>query len=238
MTAIADSLDAIGARVAVANVPDVTLAPHMTFGRMFWCFNNTTQACGPQFPAGGQPPFNSPLFIVSSSCAPGAAGGKGDSTMVAFPTTAGIAQALAAGAGILLDCAGDSVRINTGGGFVPPTAFPSTTVSPTEYAAIRTAVSQYNAAIATLAGRTNWTLVDVNAALGAAAAAGQIPPFPNLAVLQRGNPNLLFGTPFGAPTVSIFSQDGFHPNINGQRLLAQAFGNAINGKWGTTLSIP
>ncbi len=242
MTAIADSLDDLGVPVAVANVPDVTLAPHMTFGFWFYCLHN---GCGAPLNIPATPPFNAGGFIVNNSCSHPASGlgGKGDSTMVAFPTTAGIAKSLQLGAAIVLDCAGDSVRINTGAGFVPPdpvAQFPAYTLTPLEYGTIRTRLGEFNTAIATLAGRTNWTLVNVNAALQAEAAAGRIPPFPNLAVLSTpgANPNLLFGYPFGAPTASIFSQDGFHPNTAGQRLLAQAFAAAINAKYGTSLTIP
>jgi lysophospholipase L1-like esterase len=242
MDEIADSLDALGAPVAIANIPDVTLAPHMTFGYWFYCLRN---GCGAPLNIPATPPFNAATFIVNTSCShpASALGGKGDSTMVAFPTTAGIAKSLQLGAAIVLDCVGDSVRINTGAGFVAPnptTQFPAYTLTPAEYGAIRNAVAAYNAHIATLAGRTNWTLVDINAALAAQAAAGRIPPFPNLAVLSTpgANPNLLFGTPFGAPTSSLFSQDGIHPNKAGARIMAQTFATAINAEWGTSLVIP
>jgi len=238
MTEIADSLDELGVPVAVANVPDVTLAPHMTYGYWFYCLKN---GCGAPLNIPATPPFSAATFIVNTSCSHPASGlgGKGDSSMVAFPTTAGIAQSLAGGAAIVLDCAGDSVRINVGAGFVVPTQFPSYVLSPAEYGAVRTAISDYNAAIATLATRPNWVLVDINAALQAQANAGKIPPFPNLAFVSTGgDPNFLFGTPFTAPTASLFSQDGFHPNTAGQRILAQAFATAINGKWGTSLTIP
>jgi lysophospholipase L1-like esterase len=239
MTEIADSLDALGVPVAVGNVPDVTLSPHMTYGYWFYCLKN---GCGAPLNIPATAPFNGANFVVMANCNHGALApgtGKGDSSMVAFPTTAGMAQALTGGAGILLDCAGDSVRINVGAGFVVPTQFPGYILSPAEYGAIRTAISQFNAAIATLAARPNWTLVDINAALGVEAAAGHIPPFPNMAYVSGGgNPDFLFGYPFPAPTASIFSQDGFHPTRAGQRLLAQAFATAINAKWGTTLTIP
>jgi len=242
LTEIADSLDATGAMVAIANVPDVTRVPHMTYGYWFYCLKN---GCGAPLNIPATPPFNGANFVVMASCNHGALApgtGKGDSSMVAFPTTAGIAASLQAGAGILLDCGGDSVRINTGAGFVPPnptTQFSAITLSPAEYGAIRTTISQYNAAIATLAARANWTLVDINAALAAEAGAGHIPPFPNLAYVSGGgNPNFLFGYPFPSPTASVFSQDGFHPNTAGQRVMAQTFATAINTKWGTNLTIP
>jgi hypothetical protein len=212
----------------------------MTFGYWFYCLRN---GCGAPLNIPATLPFSLATFVVLPSCSHPASGlgGKGDSSMVAFPTTAGIAKSLQLGAAILLDCAGDSVRINTGAGFVPPnpaTQFSAYTLTPAEYGAIRNAVAAYNAHIATLAARANWTLVDINAALAANAAS--IPPFPNLAVLSTpgANPNLLFGTPFGAPTSSLFSQDGFHINRNGARIMAQTFATAINAKWGTSLVIP
>lgn len=239
ITTIADSLDLFGTRVVVANVPDVTRIPHLSFGFMFYCLHN---GCGAPLNIPATPPFSAATFIVMPSCSHPASGlgGKGDSSMVAFPTTAGIAKSLQAGAAILLDCAGDSVRINTGSGFVAPTQFPAYTLSPAEYGTIRTRVSEFNTAIAALAGRQNWALMDLNATLGAAALAGQIPPFPNLAVLSTpgANPNLLFGYPFGAPTAAIFSQDGIHPNRAGYRLMAQAFAAAINTEFGTALVVP
>jgi len=240
ITTIADSLNFIEARVAMANVPDVTTIPHLSFGFWFYCLKN---GCGAPLNIPATPPFSSPGFIVNTSCSHPASllGGKGDSSMVAFPTTAGIAQSLTAGAAILLDCTGDSVRINVGAGFVVPTQFPQYILTPSEYGAIRTRVSELNAAIATLVGgRANFVLVDINAALQAAVAAGQIPPFPNLAVLSTpgADPNLLFGFPFGAPTASLISQDGVHPNGAGYRAMAQAFAAAINAKFGTSLIVP
>jgi hypothetical protein len=43
--AIADTVQATGAKVAVANVPNVTVIPHFSAGVIFWCLHNGGAYC-------------------------------------------------------------------------------------------------------------------------------------------------------------------------------------------------
>ncbi len=218
LTSIADSMGALasGPNVAIASVPNVTLIPHLSRGLMFYCLRF---GC-PGIPA--TPPYSGATFIPNANCAPNAviAGSKGDSSFVAFPTTAGITQVLAGGGAATLDCVTGAVTINVGAGFVAP-PFSVFILTPAEYVTVVARVTALNTAIQTLATARNWAFVDLNAALAANAA--QIPPFPSFATPTT----TLFGT--------LFSLDGVHPTRAGQRILAQAFVTQINSTFGSTL---
>jgi lysophospholipase L1-like esterase len=213
-TAIAGRVAATGARVAVMNVPNVTVIPHFTRATVLFCLN--TGAC-PGVPA--TPPYSSPNFTVNASCAPGAAGGLGDTYLLTFTATATITSVLAAGGAASLNCATDVATVTTTAGTGPA----GPTINPTEYAAITQRVADMNQAIAQEATSRNWALVNIDSALTANLA--QIPPLP-----QFQTPSALFGP--------LFSLDGIHPNAAGYRLMAQLFASAINAEYGTSLTVP
>ena len=200
---VADKVDATGAKVAVANVPNVTRIPQFTKGSTLFCLK--TGACG--IPATA--PFNSAGFSVAANCAPAAAAGVGDTYLLGLNTTATIAGVLTAGGAAKLDCANDTAQVNAGAGF--GSAGP--TINNTEFATINTLVTAMNAHIAAQATARGWALVDLDGVLAANAAS--IPPIPNLAT-----PLTLMGP--------LFSQDGVHPNAAGAKLVANAFRTAIN----------
>ena len=215
--AIADSVVKTGAKVAVVNVPNVTVIPHFSAGAVFYCLN--TGACGT--PA--TPPYNSPKFTIDSSCAPSAfgPGHVGDQMLVTFKATAMITGALAASAPATLNCAAGTATAAgastaAGGGFVMP---------PATVAAIATEVVQIDSFIHLQAIARGWAYVDLNGALAQAVAGGQIPKFPNFST-----PASLFGP--------IFSLDGIHPNAAGHKTIADLFVAAINAKYGSTLTPP
>ena len=228
--AIADSLDALDPHpeVAISNVPNVTTIPFLTRASVMFCLK--TGLC-PGVPA--TLPFSAPTFIIDASCAPAAAGGTGDTYLVAFPTLGAMASSVAAGRSAKLDCVRDSALVGTAASPLVPVAPAGPTTNPTELTAITTRVTEVNQAIATLATARGYTLVDINAALAAipgCTAPGQancIPPIPNLANPTAG---VLFGT--------LFSLDGVHPTRAGHRLLAQAFAGAINAAYGTSIVVP
>jgi len=208
---VADKVDATGAKVAVANVPNVTRIPHFTKGSTLFCLK--TGACG--IPA--TPPFSLATFSVAANCAPGAASGVGDTYLLGLTATATITSVLAGGGAAKLDCANDTAQVNLGAGF--GTAGP--TINPTEYATINTLVTAMNTYIAQQAQTRGWALVNLDSALGASAAL--VPPIPN----------------FSGPAVnlmgSLFSEDGIHPKAAGHQIVATAFKNAINHTFGTGL---
>ncbi|HVO35740.1 MAG TPA: hypothetical protein VMT21_09260, partial [Gemmatimonadales bacterium] len=222
-TAIADTVQATGAKVAVANVPNVTVIPHFSAGVIFWCLHNGGAYCPA---AAGLPPatlpYSSPLFAVDSSCIASAlypGKGVGDQMLVTFKATAAITGALAASAAATLNCAAGTataagVSTVASGGFV---------LTPATVAAIATEVVQIDSFIHLQAIARGWAYVDFNGLL--AANKTLIPAFPNFAT-----PATLFG--------ALFSLDGIHPTAAGHKAVADAFVAAINAKYGSTLTPP
>jgi lysophospholipase L1-like esterase len=215
LTAIYDTVQATGAKVAVANIPNVTVIPHFSAGVVFFCLH--TGAC-PGTPATA--PYSSAGFAVDLSCAPTSAGGVGDQMLVGFNATALITGWLAGGGGASLNCAAATATYTASG-------IPSVPVGPVlgvkTVAAIATEVVQIDSFIHLQAIARNWAYVDFNGLLAANKAL--IPPFPNFAT-----PATLFG--------SLFSLDGIHPTAAGHKALADAFVAAINAKYGSTLTPP
>ena len=222
-SAIADTVQATGAKVAVANVPNVTVIPHFSAGVIFWCLHNGGAYCPA---AAGLPaatlPYSSPLFTVDSSCIASAlypAKGVGDLTLVTFKATATITGALAQSGPATLNCAAGTataagVSTAASGGFV---------LTPATVAAIATEVVQIDSFIHLQAIARNWAYVDFNGLLAANSAL--IPKFPNFST-----PATLFGV--------LFSLDGIHPTAAGHKAIADAFVAAINAKYGSTLTAP
>ncbi len=101
-SAIADTVQATGANVAVANIPNVTVIPHFSAGVIFWCLHNGGPYCpGAAGLPPATPPYSSPNFVVDSSCIASAlypGKGVGDEMLVGFTATATITGVLAGGA--------------------------------------------------------------------------------------------------------------------------------------------
>jgi lysophospholipase L1-like esterase len=199
-----------GARVAVANVPNVTVIPHFARGRMFYILKFVAPT----------PPFNDADFTVDASCAPGTP--TGDSTAFPFVTIATIAGALSAPANSTAE-----VNCAAGTATVTPLQTPAgPVIDLAEFTAITQNVAAINAVIADRAATRGWALVDLDGLLATAAAQGRIPAFPNLAAPT----STIFGT--------LFSLDGIHPSNTGYREMALAFAAAINATYGTSLVVP
>jgi len=213
---LATALTATGAKVALANVPNVSNIPYITRGHIFFCAK--TGACG----SASQAPFNLATFTVDNSCAPTVAGGIGDQMAVALPATAAIVQTLAGGGAASLNCGAGTATITPPGGSVTPVV-PIVTVA--ALATISARVTAFNAKIAAVATAHNWAYVNLDSALAALVTAGQIPPIPALAT-----PTTLFGT--------YISLDGFHPSSAAHKLIADLFVASINAKYGTALTPP
>jgi len=224
-TAIADSIALTGAKVAVINVPNVTVIPHFSAGVILYCLKNG----GPFCPAAaGLPPatlpYSLPNFAVDSSCAPSGVNttAQGDSMFVTFPAIAQITGVLSAGGGAYLNCGLGVAQVNKGAGFVTAGAV----LNKATTKAVVTNVLTLDAFIAQQATTRGWALVDFNGLL--AANSNLIPKFP---VFAAGPP----------PTVSfgpLVSLDGIHPTPAGHKAIADAFVAAINTKYGTTLTAP
>ena len=144
-TRLLDRVEATGAKAILIGVPDITAAPYASSGSTYWCIKNQP-ACG--FAAGPLPPS----FTVNNNCAPALTmipGAKGDSVLV--PWIRGVKAILIAaqtGLPTTVDC---SVDLNV--------------VLPSEYALMRTAVSDFNLFIAAQATARGWAYFDANALL-------------------------------------------------------------------------
>jgi hypothetical protein len=188
-------------------VGDVSAVPYTSAGQTWWCLK--TGLC-PGVPAAGFPPN----FTVSNNCAPRTPltpTGKGDSILV--PWTKGIPRLVAAitppRPPVTLDCSQDSIM-----------------VLPAEYAAMRNAKRDYNAAIQRVATAHGWDVVDFDAMLQQQRAAGRVPPFPDVSAALAGGA-VRFG-PY-------FSLDGFHPAGAANRLVADSVISIVNRKYGGTI---
>ena len=228
---IADSLDAIGAAVAIANVPTVTVIPHLTKASTLWGYKNVT--C-PTLPAAVQAtiPYCSPLFAPSATCAPAAVpGGVGDTYLLPFPTTAAVTSTLAAARAASITCGTrDSVLVGTAASPLVPVAPVGPVSNTAETAALTARTTALNSAVQSLATARSYAFVDINAALLANVAL--IPPLPCFAA------GLVPGCTPAQPFGTLFSQDGIHPYKAGYRIMAQTFVTAINTTFGTTLPNP
>ena len=214
---LAAAIALTGAKVALANVPNVGNIPYITRGHIFFCAN--TGACG----SAAQAPLNSPGFTVDPSCAPSAVGGVGDKMAVALTGTGAIVQTLADSGAATLNCATGVATITLKH---TTTAVPvGPIVSVAAMAIITQRVTDFNTKIAAVAASHNWALANLDSALAALVTAGQVPPIPNLAT-----PANLFGT--------YFSLDGFHPSSAAHKLIADLFVVSINAKYGFTLTPP
>ncbi len=85
-------------------------------------------------------------------------------------------------------------------------------------------IAGYNAYIHAKADSIGWAYIDVNPALAALKANGQVPAFPNLSPTN----------PFGA----YFSLDGIHPSGLGQQTVADSMVSVVNAFYGTSLTPP
>lgn len=217
-SAIADTIALTGAKVAVANVPNVTVIPHFSAGVVFFCLKTGAPGC----PVPATLPYSLPTFTVDASCAPTAVGGVGDQMLVGFPATGAITGALSGGGAASLNCGAGTATYTDAGGTHPT----GPVLTAATVATIATEVVQIDSFIHLQAIARGWAYVDFNGLLAANAAL--IPKFPNF-------------HPTSPPTVDfgvLFSLDGIHPTAAGHKAVADAFATAINAKYGTTLPLP
>lgn len=198
-----NSLEEVAARSGLegllVGVADVTLAPHLSPGAAYW-----------QAEQQGALP---PTFDVADSCAPAAAGGQGEQTLVPFGYGFGELFARAsAGEPVTLDCLLD-----------PPV------LTADEIQQFQVAVASYNATIQAEAEERGWAYFDPNPLLAARKAAGEIPLFPNVPPDPAAE-----SAPFGP----LFSKDGVHPSTAAHRILADAMADAIDEHYGTDVAVP
>lgn len=204
-SALIDSISATGPKGAILiGVANVTEIPYFSAGAIYFALKNTPPS---PFPA---------LFTVSANCAPGALGGRGDTTLVPFPYGAALIGAAQAGQARNLDCS-DSVKA---------------IVTPPELRKLVAADSAYNLFIAAQATAHGWAYFSPNGALDSLRTSA--PPTTNTVV--RAFPLLLqpcSANPFG----SAFSCDGVHPSASTHKLIANHLRGAINTTYATSIPV-
>ncbi len=202
---VLDAIEATGAEAALLSVPDVTVIPFASAGTIYFCGSFAgAPLCGltPQFP---------PNFQVDASCAPGAAGGQGDVTLI--PWTIGVVRILTAA-----QDPGNTYSVNC--------TLDNEVVTSTELAGLQAAVAGYNTYIQAQATSRGWAYTDINGPLLALKADGTIPSFPDITQVASGQP-VGFGT--------IFTQDGVHPSAAAHRIIADSVISAVNQTYGTAI---
>ena len=204
---IATAIKATGAKAALIGAADVAAAPYTSKGTLYFCLS--AAAAG----ACGLPTVLPPTFHVSPTCAPGAAGGLGDTTLVPWPIGVPLILAAAQGATDTLDCTRDNQ-----------------VVTASELAGLHAATTAFNAKIQAVASANGWAYLDPNPPLLAARAdTSKVEPFPQIP------PN-----PLAAPVRfgSWFTLDGIHPSALAHRIVADSLASVINATYGTSLPIP
>jgi hypothetical protein len=203
--ALADSIEATGAKAVLFTIPDVTSVPYVSTGSTWWCIKNQP-ACGFTAPAAFPP-----TFTVSNNCAPAAAipGAPGDETLVPWIKGLPLLAAAAQGAATTLDCSVDA-----------------DVILPSELATITATLSADNAVIQDVAAEHDWALFDINVPFATLRTDGSIPAFPDISQALSGG-NVTFGP--------IFSLDGFHPSSAAQELIANEMIKVVNAKYGTAV---
>lgn len=224
-TQLGDSLASIGAKVVVANIPDVTTIPFFTtVGPVF-----AEEAPWAYFHAKGLPGF---CYAHHEAGATGIADSAALAHLQVLITLKG-QGALAfigdtTGAYYTLNQITVPAGVNTHYpfGLVPFNPFPDEFVlDPAEMTTAANAVAAFNQTISTVAAAKGFGLVDIHAIFG------------NIflqSVLHGGiNYN---GVNFTAFYISggLFSLDGVHPTSQGQGLIADEFLKVINAKWGAS----
>lgn len=205
---VANVIAATGAKVVLANVPDITTIPYASLAAIYYCAKNG--GCPAPFPPQNPLLAGVPTFTVNANCSPL---GVGTTTLVPWPVALTKLGAALQGQPQQIDC-----------------TVANEVISGAEVAAMATAVAGFNAHIAAVANAHGWALVDMNAILQDARAniPGAILPFPDVSTLPAGP--ITFG--------ALFSLDGIHPSSLAHRIIADSMASAINQKYGTSLPVP
>ncbi len=170
---VTDAIAATGAKAVVVSVGNVTSIPFASSAAIYYCLKNG--GCPtPPFPAQSPLLAAVPTFTVNANCAPIPPTGGGIQVLVPWPIALAkvdsavgdpFAQPPRPPVSTTIDCS-DSVSV----------------ISPQETAAMITAVTAYNAHIASVATAHNWAYYDINPLLSALRANGTIPPFPDVSL--------------------------------------------------------
>lgn len=219
---LADSLAATGAKVAVANIPDVTAIPFFTtVGPGVAQKLSSLGIAGMYYQAHGQ--FNGtvlPVSALGSYSALMTLTGSNYTSYIGLPggkfyKDYGVDISPLIAAGIL-----DTNQVF---GLHPKNPWPDALIlDPTEISTAKTATNTFNSTINAVAAAKGFALVDINSI------------FNSIRAKDFTGGTVYDGIAFTTTYVSggIFSLDGVHPSSRGQGIIAAEFIKAINAKWG------
>jgi hypothetical protein len=225
--ALGDSLATLGAKVVVANIPDVTAIPYFTtVGPVMaegipWAFLKAAGAPGMFYQVHGNNTADATFAYADSAML---AGG----TVLITLTGSTYASLLGQKTGqyyrdyhIAIPLGIDTTQAF---GFSPLNPWPDALIlDPNEITTAKTATTSFNASIASVANAKGFGLVDINS-------------FFNSIALHGFYEN---GIGFSAAyfTGGLFSLDGVHPTSRGQAVIANEFLKVINSKFGASYSL-
>ncbi|MFW6206397.1 MAG: SGNH/GDSL hydrolase family protein [Gemmatimonadota bacterium] len=208
--AIVEDLEGLDAEGGVlVGVASVQLIPHLSPGAAYFQLHQDgtlSAAVAALFGPEAQQAFDA-NFDVADTCAPEAAGGVGESTLVPFGYGFELVQQAIQGVPATLDCAADA-----------------SVLSGQEIAQMAEFIQAYNATIQSAADELGWAYYDPNPAFAQAQSEGNIPLFPDPQAS---------GSPFGP----CFSQDGFHPSGAAHAAVARQLAEAIDAEYGTDITV-
>jgi lysophospholipase L1-like esterase len=225
---LGDSLASLGAKVVIANIPDVTTIPFFsTIGPIF-----SASAPWAYFKSKGLPGF---CYGNHEGGVTGVADSLSLATLKVLITLKGqdalsfIGDTTGAYYTVNQITVPIGVNIHYPFGLVPYNPFPDQYVlDPTEIKTASDAVSAFNSTILKVANTKGFGLVDINSI------------FKNifLASISSGG-GMYYGAELSTMFISggLFSLDGVHPTSRGQGLIANEFLKVINSKFGSNFPL-
>ncbi len=209
-SAMLDSIETTGAEVALISVGDVSVIPYASRTAIYYCLTYVDPArCQAPLPTTPDPNLAGlqalGLWNLDVNCA--APGGL--ATLIPWTKALPILSLAAGGTPQIIDCSDDAL-----------------VVTPAELSGMQTAVAGYNSFIQAQAAARGMAYFDVNPALLALVASGDIPAIPNIAPALVGQ-SVTFG-PY-------FSLDGVHPSTQAHQLVADSLVSTVNQFFGTSI---
>ncbi|NWF88601.1 MAG: hypothetical protein HXY50_03970 [Ignavibacteriaceae bacterium] len=224
---LADSIAALGAKVVVANIPDVTTIPFFTtVGPGVAQKLSSLGIAGIYYQAHGQ--YNGtvlPVSALANFSALMTLTGSNYTSYLGIPSGKfykdyGVDISPLLAAGIL-----DTTQVF---GLHPKNPWPDALIlDPTEIATAKSTTNAFNNTISAVANAKGFAFVNINSIFNQIRAAD----FTGGTVYD----GVVFTTTFVSG--GLFSLDGVHPTSRGQGILATEFIKAINAKWGVNIPL-
>jgi len=205
-----DTIEMTGAPATLFSVTDVSVIPYASRTAIYYCLTYVDPArCQAPLPTTPDPNLAGlqmlGLWNIDVNCAAPA----GLATLIPWTKAVPLLAAAAGGSPQTMDCSNDAL-----------------VVTPTELAALQTAVGEFNAYIQAEATSRGMAYLDVNPPLQALVNTGAIPPIPYLLPALSGG-SVGFG-PF-------FTLDGVHPSTLAHQVVADSLVSTVNRFFGTKI---